>query len=98
MSVNQFNRLGLFERCSYKIFNWQVGDSCRILCILHVLNVQYALLQLYICSNCGFGVSISEGIIDYAFTCTMLSADVMSDMLARGVMCDVRDARQDQAR
>ena len=28
----------------------------------------------------------------------MLWADVMSDMLARGVMCDVRDARQDQAR
>ena len=54
------------------------------------------------CSNCGFGVSISEGIIDYTFSVMllvqMLWADVMSDMLARGVMCDVRDARQDQAR
>ena len=28
----------------------------------------------------------------------MLWADVMSGMFARGVMCDVRDARQDQAR
>ena len=31
-------------------------------------------------------------------TCTMLWADVLSDILARGVMCDVRDVRQDQGR
>ena len=53
MSANYFNRLGSFERCSYKIFNWQVEDSWGILCILHVLNVQCALLQLYIYSHYG---------------------------------------------
>ena len=45
--------LGSFERCSYKIFNWQVGDSRRILYILHVLNVQCAWLQLCIYSHYG---------------------------------------------
>ena len=53
VSANYFNRLGSFERCSYKIFNWQVEDSWGILCILHVLNVQCALLQLYIYSHYG---------------------------------------------
>ena len=52
-AANYFNRLGSFERCSYKIFNWQVGDSWGILCILHVLNVLCALLQLYIYSHYG---------------------------------------------
>ena len=53
VSTNYFNRLGSFERCSNKIFNWQVEDSWGILCILHVLNVLYALLQLYIYSHYG---------------------------------------------
>ena len=54
-SALEWNRQGSLERCSYKIFNCQAGDSCRIRCILHVLNVRCALLQLYmyICSHYG---------------------------------------------
>ena len=44
----------------------------------------------YMCSKCGFGIIISEGIIDYALIVMLL------------IQCNsrrvVRDVRQDQAR
>ena len=42
-------------------------------------------LVLYIGGDCGLH-------LECYVTCTMLWAYVMSDMFARGVMCDVRDA------
>ena len=55
----------------------------------------------YICSKYGFGTVMSEGIIYLRLRIMLLVgmswADVLSVMLARGVMCDVRYTRQEEA-
>ena len=53
------------------------------------------------CSKYGFGIVMSEGIIYLRLRIMLLVgmswADVWSVMLARGVMCDVRHPRQEEA-
>ena len=53
------------------------------------------------CSKYGFGIAMSEGIIYLRLRIMLLVgmswADVWSVMLARGVMCDVRHPRQEEA-
>ena len=53
------------------------------------------------CSKYGFCIIIPEGIVDLRFIIMFLIrmswADVLSVMLARGVMCDVRHPRQEEA-
>ena len=53
------------------------------------------------CSKYGFGTVMSEGIIYLRLRIMLLVgmswADVLSVMLARGVMCDVRHPRQEGA-
>ena len=53
------------------------------------------------CSKYGFGIVMSEGIIDLRLIVMLLVgmswADVLSVMLSRGVMCDVRHPRQEEA-
>ena len=55
-----------------------------------------------ICSKYGFGIVMSEGIIYLRLRIMLLvgmsGADVLSVMLARGMMCDVRHPRQEEAR
>ena len=54
------------------------------------------------CSKYGFGIVMSEGIIYLHLRIMLLvgmsGADVLSVMLARGMMCDVRHPRQEKAR
>ena len=51
-----------------------------------------------ICSKYGFGIVTSEGIIDLRLIVMLLVgmswADVLSVMLARGMMCDTRAKRR----
>ena len=53
------------------------------------------------CSKYGFGTVMSEGIIYLRLRIMLLVgmswADMLSVMLARGVMCDVRHPRQEEA-
>ena len=55
----------------------------------------------HMCSKYGFGIVMSEGIIDVRLIVMLLVgmswADVLSVMLARGVMCDVRHPHQEEA-
>ena len=58
-------------------------------------------MAYYICSKYGFGSVMSEGIIYLRLRIMLLVrmpwADVLSVMFARGVMCDVRYTRQEEA-
>ena len=52
------------------------------------------------CSKYGFGIVISEGILYYALELLLVGmswAGVLSVMLERGVVCDVRHPRQEEA-
>ena len=53
------------------------------------------------CSKYGFGIVMSEGIIDLCLIVMLLVgmswADVLSVMLQRGVMCVVRYTRQEES-
>ena len=65
-------------------------------------NMIYTLIYMYItCVANMVGIVMSEGIIDLRLTVMLLVgmswADVLSVMLARGVMCDVRHPRQEEA-
>ena len=56
---------------------------------------------MHVCSKYGFGIVMSEGIIYLRLRIMLLVgmswADVLSVMLARGVMCYVRHPRQEEA-
>ena len=58
-------------------------------------------VSITLCSKYGFGIVMSEGIIYLRLRIRLLVgmswADVWSVMLARGVMCDVRHPRQEEA-
>ena len=64
---------------------------------LKILYSEPRLIPFYMCSKYGFGIVMSEGIIDLRLIVMLLAgmswADVLSVMLARGVMCDVRHPR-----
>ena len=55
----------------------------------------------YMCSKYGSGIVMSEGMIYLRLRIMLLvgmsGTDVLSVMLARGVMCDVRHPRQEEA-
>ena len=49
------------------------------------------------CSKYGFGTVMSEGIIYLRLRIILLVGMSWADVLARGVMCDVRHPRQEEA-
>ena len=62
---------------------------------------KYVCMYVCMCSKYGFGIVMSEGIIYLRLRIMLLVgmswADVLSVMLARGVMCDVRYTSQEEA-
>ena len=71
---------------------WDVG----------LMQTNLDVLDQHTCSKYGFGIVMLEGIIDLRLIVMLLVgmswADVLSVMLARGVMCDVRHQRQEAER
>ena len=64
--------------------------------------MQWCLRFQCMCRKYGFGIVMSKGIIFLRLRIMLLvgmsGADVLSVMLARGMMCDVRHLHQEEAR